>query len=110
MKSIREYHWQGQSIKIETHSSAKFLWLDRKLEVSINNKKVKQVKTQSLTQSSTKFSVPYEGHNLKGQIISKGLPFTPVLSQSIIIDDTIIEKSSLLSGKHALTHTSVINF
>jgi len=105
LKSIREYIWHGEKISIQTHSSAKFLWLDNKLDVLINAQKVKHVKTRSLTQSSTKFLISHNGHNLKGQIISKGLPFTPALSQSIIIDDTIVAKNRLLESKRLITHT-----
>jgi len=105
LKSTREYNWHGQSIKIQTRSSAKFLWLDNKLDVLINSVKVQHSKSFSLTHSSTKFSVPLQGHNLKGQIISKGLPFIPIRSQSIIIDDTIIEKNRFFAGKKLLAYT-----
>ena len=105
MESIREYNWHGQNIKIQTHSSAKFLWLDNKLDVLINSEKVKHFNSSSLTQSSTKFSIPLKGHKLKGQIISKGIPFIPVRSQSIIIDDTILEKNRLFADKNLLTYT-----
>jgi len=99
LKSISEYNWLGHNIKISTHASAKFLWLDKKLDVFVNDKKVQHLKTRGLTQSSTKFAIPHQGHNLKGQIISKGLPFTPAISQSIIIDDTIIDKHKILNAK-----------
>ena len=105
LKLIREYNWHGQNIKIQTLSSAKFLWLDNKFDVLINSKKVKHFKSSSFTKSSTKFSIPMQGHNLKGQIISKGIPFIPIRSQSIIIDDTILEKNRLFAGKHLLTYT-----
>jgi len=104
LKSIREYSWHGVNIKIETCSSAKFLWLDNKLDVLVNSEKVKHSKSTSLTQSSTKFSIPLQGHNLKGQIISKGLPFVPIRSQFIIIDDTILEKSRYFAGKRIQTY------
>jgi len=99
LKSISEYNWLGHNIKIHTHASAKFLWLDKKLDVFVNDKKVKHLKTRSFTQSSTKFAIPHQGQNLKGQIISKGLPFTPAFAQSIIIDDTIVDKNKILDGK-----------
>jgi len=104
LKSIREYSWHGVNIKIQTCSSAKFLWLNNKLEVLVNSEKVKHSKSYSLTQSSTKFSVPIQGHNLKGRIISKGLPFIPIRSQSIIIDDTILEKRRFFAGTRTLKH------
>ena len=105
LKSIREYNWHGQNIKIQTHSSAKFLWLDNKLDVLINSKKVKHFKSSSFTQSSTKFSISMQDYNLKGQIISKGIPFIPIRSQSIIIDDTILEKNRLFASKQLLSYT-----
>jgi len=112
LKSTREYNWHGQSIKIQNRSSAKFLWLDNKLDVLINSQKVQHSKSFSLTQSSTKFSVPLQGKNLKGLIISRGLPFIPIRSQSIIIDDTILEKNRFFAGKKLLTYTflSAITF
>ena len=104
MKSVREYSWHGVNIKIQTRSSAKFLWLDKKLDVLVNSEKVKHSKSFSLTQSSTRFSVPLQGKKLKGQIISKGLPFIPMRSQSIIIDDCILEKSRFFAGKRILSY------
>ena len=98
MKSVREYSWHGVNIKIQTHSSAKFLWLNNKLDVLVNSEKVKHSKSLSLTQSSTRFSVSLHGKKFKGQIISKGLPFIPMRSQSIIIDDSILEKSRFFAG------------
>jgi len=80
------------------------LWLDNKLDVLINSQKVQHSKSFSLTQSSTKFSVPLQGKNLKGLIISRGLPFIPIRSQSIIIDDTILEKNRFFAGKKLLTY------
>jgi len=104
LKSIREYNWHGVNIKIQTHSSAKFLWLDNKLDVLVNSEKVSHSRSSSLTQSSTKFTVPLQGHNLKGQIISKGLPFIPIRAQSIIVDDTILEKSRFFASKRLPTY------
>lgn len=100
MKSIGEYNWHGQNIKIQTRSSAKYLWLDNKLDVLVNSVKVKYSKSSSLTQSFTKFSVPLQGHNLKSQIISKGIPFIPIRSQSVIID-----KNRFFASKRLLTYT-----
>ena len=99
MKSVREYRWHGVNIKIQSRSSAKFLWLDSKLDILVNSEKVKHSKSFSFTQSSIKFSVPLQGQNLKGQIISKGLPLIPMRSQSIIIDDSILEKSHFFVGQ-----------
>lgn len=104
MKSVREYSWHGVNIKIQTRASAKFLWLDNKLDVLVNSEKVNHSKSFTLTKSSTKFSIPLQGHNLKGLIISKGLPFIPVRSQSIIIDDTILEKSRFFAGKRIASY------
>jgi len=104
LKSVREYSWHGVNIKIQTRSSVKFLWFDNKLDVLVNSEKVKHSKSFSLTQSSTKFSVPLQGKRLKGQIISKGLPFIPMRSQSIIIDDCILEKSRFFAGKRILRY------
>lgn len=99
MKSTSEYKWHGHNIKIHACSSPKFLWLDNKFDILIDNKKVNHLNKRSLTQSLTSFTFHHQGINLKGRVISSGFPCTPVISQSTIVDDTILGHSQMLVDK-----------
>ena len=104
MKLSNEYKWHGHNIKIKTSASPKFLWLDYKFDVLVDNKQVTPVKQHSLTQSETRFTINHKGHNLKARVVSTGFPFTPIVSQSTIVDDIIVGRSQMLISKRAFTY------
>lgn len=104
MNTISEYNWHGHDIKIQTKASPKFLWLDYRLNLQIDNTDIHSSKTLSLTQSQTSFLLEHNGKNLKGKIISAGFPLTPVISQLTIIDDSILGKSKILISKRIFTY------
>lgn len=104
MKSISEYKWHGHDIKVEASASPKFLWLDYTLDVHVDDKTVKQLNKRTFTCSKTNFSLKHNGHKLKGEVISSGFPCTPVISQSTIVDDTILGKSQILVKKRIYTY------
>jgi len=104
MNLISEYKCYGHDIKIQTDASPKFLWLDYRLNLKIDNKEIRSSKKHSLTQSRTSFLLKHNGRNLKGQIISIGFPFTPVISQLTIVDDSILGYSKILVGKRIFTY------
>lgn len=108
MKTVSEYHWRGHNIKIQAVATPRFLWLDCTFDVLIDNKRVKHLDSRSLTRSLTSFQLNHDGHNLKGQVVSSGLPFTPVVSQSTIVDDTIIGHSQLFVSRRVITYSFLL--
>lgn len=108
MKTVSEYKWRGHNIKVQAMASPRFLWLDYTFDVLVDNQRVKHFDSRSFTRSLTSFQLQHEGHRLKGQVISSGLPFTPVVSQSTIVDDTIIGRSQLLVSKRIFAYTFLL--
>ncbi len=104
MSSISEYNWRGHVIKIQATASPKFLWLDYKLNLTIDNQDVFSSKKYALIQSQTSFLVKHNGKNFKGQIILAGFPLTPVISQLTIIDDSILGHSQIFISKRIFTY------
>jgi len=104
MNTVNNYKWHGHEINIQTNASPKFLWLNYKLDVKIDNTRTAYHKKLSLTRSHASFHLKHNGRNLKGQIISAGFPCTPVISQLTIVDDTIIGRSHVLVGSRILTY------
>ena len=105
MNSFSEYTCHGHNIKVLISASAHYLWLDYKHEILVDNKKVKRSSKRSLTQSLTNFSFYHQGCNLKGQVISSGIPLAPIISQSTIVDDTILGHKHLLINKRLVSYT-----
>ena len=104
MNTISEYNWHGHDIKIQTKASPKYLWLDYRLKLQIDNTEIDSSKKHSLTRSHTSFLLEHDGRNLKGKIISAGFPLTPVMSLLTIVDDSILGKSKILIGKRIFTY------
>ncbi len=104
MKSFTEYQWHGHSIKIEATSSPRFLWMNHTFEVTVDNQKTRHNNERFLTHTKTRFTVNHGKQKLKGQIVSYGFPGSPVVSQSTIIDDTIVGHNQLLVKKRYLTY------
>ncbi|MCW9047013.1 MAG: hypothetical protein OQK46_02950 [Gammaproteobacteria bacterium] len=98
MNSVDNYKWHGHNINIQAQTSPKFLWLNYRLSVEIDNTQAVYQYQHALTRSFTNFHLNHNGRNLKGQIISAGLPLTPVISLLTIVDDTIIGRSRILLG------------
>jgi len=104
MNSVNNYHWHGHEINIQTKASPRFLWLNYKLDVKIDNTHTTYQKKHSLTRSLASFHLNHNGRNLKGQIISAGFPCTPLISQLTIVDDTIIGRSSVIVCSRIFTY------
>ncbi|RDH82317.1 MAG: hypothetical protein DIZ80_08430 [endosymbiont of Galathealinum brachiosum] len=104
MNTISEYNWHGHDIKIQANASPKYLWLDYRLNLQIDNRKINSSNKCSLIRSQTSFLLKHNGRNLKGKIISAGFPLTPVISQLTIVDDSILGKSKILIGKRIFTY------
>ena len=104
MKSSSEYDWLGHTIKIQASASPRYLWLDYKFDVLVDNQKVNYLRTCYLTHSHTNFTLSHQGQNLRGQVISTGFPCAPIISQSTIVDDTIVGHSQMLVGKRVFTY------
>lgn len=108
MKTISEYKWLGHDIRIQAIATPRFLWLDCTFEVFIDDKRVKHLDTRSLTRNLTSFQLNHEGQKLKGQVVSSGLPLVPVVSQSTIVDDTILGHSQLIVSRRGFTYTFLL--
>lgn len=104
MKSTSEYDWHGHHIKIQASASPQFLWLDYKFDVKVDEEKVNYLSRRSLTHSHTSFTLQHQGKSLRGRVVSTGFPCAPVISQSTIIDDTIVGHSQLLVSKRFFTY------
>lgn len=104
MKSTSEYDWHGHHIKIKASASPQYLWLDYKFDVQVDEKKVSNLNNRSLTHSHTSFTLQHHGRSLKGRVVSTGFPCSPVISQSTIVDDTILGHSQLLVSKRFFTY------
>jgi len=104
MKSTSEYDWHGHHIKIHASASPQYLWLDYKFDVKIDEKDVNNLNSRSLTHSHTIFTLKHQGKSLKGKVISSGFPCSPVITQSTIIDDTILGHSQMLVSKRVFTY------
>ena len=104
MNTINNYEWNGHDINIQANASPKFLWLNYKLDVKVDNTQTTYQKKRSLTHSHTSFHLKHNGRNLKCQIISAGFPCTPVISLLTIVDDTIIGRSHTFVGSRIFTY------
>lgn len=104
MKPVNNYKWNGHNINIQTNASPKFLWLNHKLDIQVDNTLTTYQKKRSLTRSLTSFHLKHNGRNLKGQIISAGFPCTPIISLLTIVDDTIIGHSHIFVGSRIFTY------
>jgi len=114
MKSINEYNWLGHKIEIQASASPKYLWLDYKFDVFIDNQPVSYLRKRSLIRTHTSFTLLHQGQRLKGHVLSTGFPCTPVISQSTIVDDTILGRNQMLVSKrifsYAILLTIVLGF
>lgn len=104
MKSTSEYNWHGHQIKIHASASPQYLWLDYKFDVKVDEEDVQHLSTHSLTHSHTSFTLQHHGRSLKGRVVSNGFPCAPIISQSTIIDDTILGHSQMLVSKRVFTY------
>lgn len=104
MKSFNEYTCHGHSIKVLINASAHCLWLDYTHEILVDNKKVKRSNKRSLTQSLTRFSFYHQGNQLKGRVISSGIPFAPIINQSTIVDDTLLGHKRMVINRRLVSY------
>jgi len=104
MNPASNYKWNGHNINIQANASPKFLWLNHRLDVKVDNTLTTNQKKSTLTRSLTSFHLKHNGRNLKGQIISAGFPCTPIISLLTIVDDTIIGRSYILVGSRIVTY------
>lgn len=104
MNPVKKYKWNGHDINIQANASPKFLWLNHKLDIKVDNTLTTYHKKRSLTRSLTSFHLKHNGRDLKGQIISAGFPCTPIISQLTIVDDTIIGRSHIVVGSRIFTY------
>ncbi len=96
MKTISEYQWQGHSIKVLSTAHLRYLWLDYRRDILVDNQLTEHQNQRSFTESRSSFYLKHNCQKLKAHIISSGWPCNPFVTQSAIIDDTIIEKTSEL--------------
>lgn len=104
MNSSKTYNWHDHDIKIQASASLKYLWLDYKFNVSMDDTHIKLSKNNSIFQRRTKFFLEHAGKKFRGEIISSTFPCSPIVFQSTIIDDCIIGYSQLRINHRALTY------
>lgn len=109
MKSRKTYVWQGHHITVEARASAKYLWLDSRFEVTIDDHSRYVTRNPFLSSSHTRFKIPHEGKHTYGQVVASGFPCTPLVTQSTIVDDSIIGYSQLWIKNRWLTYCLLIS-
>jgi len=85
-------------------ASAHCLWLDYKHEILVDNKKVKRSNKRSLTHSLTRFSFYHQGNQLKGRVISSGIPLAPIINQSTIVDDSLLGCKRMIINQRLVSY------
>jgi len=108
MKSTNTYYWKNHSITINAKASAKFLWMDYKFDVYIDNEHRYKSSSFSVLSSSTRFKIKHDDSHIYGQVISSGFPFTPVITQNTIMDNSIIGHSTMWIKNRFVTYAIIL--
>jgi hypothetical protein len=108
MKSTNTYYWNDHSITVNAKASAKFLWMDYKFDVYIDDEHCFKRTSYSWLCSSTRFKIKHENAHVYGQVVSSGFPCTPVITQATIMDDSIIGHSQLWVRNRWLTYGVIL--
>jgi|GEM_PF-4262124 len=104
MKSSKTYVWQGHHIIVVARASAKFLWLDSRFEVTVDGQSRFETRNPFQANTHTRFKISHNGKHTYGQIVASGFPCTPMVTQSTIVDDSIIGYSQLWIKNRWLTY------